>query len=253
MEKILTEGEKRDDRTGVGTYSLFGEQLKFDLTEGFPAVTTKKLWFKGVKEELAWMLRGETNIKSLQEKGVEIWTPWADKDGDLGPVYGAQWRNWNGVDQIAELEIDLKKNPTSRRHILSAWNVGELKHMALAPCHVMCQFYVREGKFLDGHMYQRSCDYLLGGPFNFAQYALLTTILADRTHYTPGKLTVSYGDVHIYQNHVEQCREQLNRNPFPKPGLMRKSVHVHRIEDEPLLYNLSDYQHHPAIKAEIAV
>lgn len=273
MRKILKEGEQRDDRTGVGTYSLFGEQLRFDLTAGFPAVTTKRLWFHGVREELAWMLRGETNIKSLQEAGVHIWDKWADSKGELGPVYGAQWRGWADYgqgeahikdgnmiitpavfDQVDYLIDQLIDDPTGRRHILSAWNVNELPYMKLPPCHVMAQFYVTEQGGLKCHMFQRSCDFFLGGPFNIAQYALLTHCLAEMAYLTADELVISYGDVHIYKNHVAACEEQLGREPFPLPTLVLDPGTPRKIIE--LLAKsatLKDYQHHPTIKADIAV
>lgn len=263
MRKILLEGEQRTDRTGVGSYSLFGEQLNFDLQEGFPAVTTKRLFFRGVQEELAWMLRGETNVKSLQEAGVHIWDEWADKKGELGPVYGRQWRSWfvddwaggDYIDQIATLELGLRQKRDSRRLILSAWNVADLDKMALQPCHVMSQFYVRENRYLDCHMYQRSCDFFLGGPFNIAHYALLTHILADRQEgLDAGRLIISYGDVHIYLNHREQCLEQLRRSPRYLPELKRiDPLGDRNIDKWPVKYALSGYDPHPPIKADIAV
>ena len=229
MGKILRSGEQRQDRTGTGTWSLFGEHLEFDLSKTFPAVTTKKLFFKGVVAELLWMMSGSTNVKPLQEQGVHIWGQWADEDGELGPVYGAQWRRWpvgdasnpyrgGEEDQLKDLIWGLECKPGSRRHVLSAWNYPEIENMSLPPCHVLSQFYVGNlcgggAPTLSCHMYQRSCDYFLGGPFNIAQYALLTNIIATHLGYVPGKLRISYGDVHIYFNHLEQCKLQLTREP----------------------------------------
>lgn len=259
MREILNDGEKRGDRTGVGTKSLFGKRLQVDLSKGFPAVTTKKLWFHGVAVELGWMLSGDTNVKSLQSKGVHIWDEWADEDGELGPVYGAQWRNWGGtgIDQVKDLLHSLTVRPDSRRHILSSWNVADLEEMSLPPCHVMAQFYVRDGCILDCHMYQRSADYFLGVPFNVAQYALLTHVIGAHLGYIAGKLTISFGDAHIYLNHIEQCERQLSRDPYAPPVLhVPNEIRRDALKDmslNPTLCSLQNYQHHPAIKAEIAV
>jgi thymidylate synthase len=218
---VLSEGEYRADRTGVGIYSLFGEQVKYDLTEGFPLLTSKKVYFKGVAYELIWFLSGDTNIKFLQENKVRIWDEWADSEGNLGPVYGKQWRDWSGVDQIANLIEELKSNPTSRRHLVSAWNVSELLEMALPPCHMTFQFYVRRGEYLDCQLYQRSADLFLGVPFNIASYALLTHVVAKITGLKAGVFTHTMGDVHIYSNHLDQIKEQIRRfenepRPFPQ-------------------------------------
>lgn len=262
MKEILETGEQRNDRTGTGTLSLFGRQLKFDLGESFPAVTTKKLFFRGVVAELLWMMSGSTNVRPLQEQGVNIWDEWADEEGELGPVYGAQWREWetvNGktIDQLASLMDSLSFQPYSRRHILSSWNVGELEYMALPPCHMVAQFQVTnlEGPGapkLHCMMTQRSCDYFLGAPFNIAQYALLTCLMGHTLGYEPGELTINFGDVHIYLNHVEQCWHQLKREPKALPKLVIKehrSLFDYRAED----FALEGYDPHPSIKGAISV
>lgn len=261
MGKILDQGELRKDRTRVGTRSLFGQHLDFDLSAGFPAVTTKKLFFRGVVAELLWMMSGSKNVKPLQEQGVHIWDEWANEDGDLGPVYGSQWRSWTDssgdIDQLQVLIDGLAKTPYSRRHILSAWNVAQIEDMALPPCHVLAQFYVgsiqgvNEPK-LSCHMYQRSCDYFLGAPFNIAQYALLTHILSAHLGYIPGTLTISYGDVHIYLNHVSQCEEQFSRPCRNLPDLSFKRKD-HWADYKTQDFKLLNYDPHPAIKGEIAV
>ena len=281
MRKILAHGNQRGDRTGVGTKGLFGEQLKFDLKEGFPLLTTKKMFTKGIIHELLWFLKGDTNVKYLQDHGVKIWDDWATKEqcarfgreeGDLGPVYGWAWRDFgsrpvsfsvkddgkeviryeDGVDQIAKLIDGLRNNPTSRRHIVSAWHAREADRVALPPCHTMFQCYV-DGEDLSLHMYQRSADYFLGVPFNIASYAILTHMLAVVADLKPSKLIISFGDVHVYNNHFEQCKEQLSRDIMPAPRLY-VSPDVSEIEhfeyDDIRVY---DYEHHSSIKAPIAV
>jgi len=257
LSDVRENGERRDDRTGVGTLSVFGRQCRYPINP-FPALTTKKLFFRGVKTELLWMLRGEVNIRPLQEKGVHIWDSWAQEGGSLGPVYGAQWRAWDGGDdgfhdQIRNLVKSIQYDPQSRRHILSAWAVHELDKMQLAPCHILAQFYVRGKRYLDCQLYQRSADLFLGAPFNIAQYALLTSMLAKTTGHEPGELIHTIGDAHIYQNHIDQVDEQLTRKPYEPPQLWL-SPHVLDIDgftadDIDLLY----YNHHPKIAAPIAV
>ncbi|MBC8033697.1 MAG: thymidylate synthase [Chitinophagaceae bacterium] len=257
LQHIVDNGHSKTDRTGTGTTSCFGYQLRFDLAKGFPLVTTKKLHVKSIIHELLWFLKGETNIAYLKENGVKIWDDWADKDGDLGPVYGKQWRSWEGADgkvydQIADVIHQLKTNPDSRRMIVSAWNVAELGEMALMPCHAMFQFYVANGK-LSCQLYQRSADVFLGVPFNIASYALLTLIIAQVCDLEPGEFIHTFGDVHIYNNHVEQVKTQLTRSPYPLP-IMRlnpeiKDINAFRFED----FTLENYQCHPPIKAPVAV
>lgn len=251
LRSILKCGEKREDRTGIGTISKFGLQTRYNLQEGFPAVTTKKLWFKGVVHELLWFLKGDTNIKYLTKNGVHIWDEWADKNGNLGPVYGAQWRNW-GKDQIAQVIESIKINPNSRRHLISAWNVSELEQMALPPCHYSFQFYVT-GKKLSCLFNMRSCDFFLGAPFNIASYALLTHIIAQICNLEANELIMNVGDAHIYLNHLEQVEEQLSRIPMTLPKLWLnpeiKNIDDFKFEDIKLL----NYQSHPTIKGEIAV
>lgn len=257
MSRILREGRFKNDRTGTGTFSLFGAQLRFDLAQGFPLVTTKKVHLKSVIHELLWFLRGETNVGSLQEQGVTIWDEWADERGDLGPVYGAQWRSWQTadgrvVDQIAEVVAQIRSDPDSRRLIVSAWNPGDLPKMALAPCHTLFQFYVAEGKLSCG-LYQRSADFFLGVPFNIASYALLTMMVAQVCDLKPGDFVHSFGDVHIYANHVEQARLQLAREPRPLPRMILnpavRDLFSFRYED----FTLEGYDPHPAIRAPVAV
>lgn len=258
LRNIRENGEERGDRTGVGTLSLFGGQLSFDLSEGFPALTTKRLWFKGVKTELLWFLRGDTNIKWLQERKVRIWDEWADENGDLGPVYGAQFRRWRAgdgteIDQIARLIDGLKNNPTSRRHVVNAWNVGELSQMALTPCHCLFQFYVHTDGRLSCHLYQRSADIFLGVPFNIASYALLTHMIAQVCGLKPGKFVHSFGDVHLYLNHLDQADLQLSREPKPLCQLWL-NPEIDDIDDfAPQDIKLVNYESHGAIKAPIAV
>ncbi len=257
LQYILDNGNVREDRTGVGTKGVFGYQMRFNLADGFPVLTTKKLHLKSIIYELLWFLQGDTNIKYLHDHKVSIWDEWADKDGNLGPIYGYQWRSWHApdghiIDQIANVEKSLKENPYSRRHIVSAWNVADIDKMALPPCHVMFQFYVANGK-LSCMLYQRSCDVFLGVPFNIASYALLTMMMALVTGYEPGEFVHTLGDTHIYLNHIEQCKLQLQRTPFPLPKMViNPDVHsIFGFEYED--FELKDYQCHPHIAAPIAV
>lgn len=257
LQHILENGVEKSDRTGTGTISCFGYQMRFDLSQGFPLVTTKKVHLKSIIYELLWFLQGSTNIAYLKENGVSIWDEWADENGELGPVYGKQWRSWEGkdgktVDQISDLVKQLKTNPDSRRLIVSAWNVADLPEMALMPCHTLFQFYVANGK-LSCQLYQRSADVFLGVPFNIASYALLTLMLAQVCDLEPGDFIHSFGDVHIYSNHLEQVKLQLSRTPFPLPQLKLnpevKDIFGFRYED----FELVGYQSHPGIKAPVAV
>lgn len=257
LQYILDKGTHKMDRTGTGTQSVFGYQLRFDLQKGFPLVTTKKVHLKSIIHELLWFLKGETNIAYLKEQGVKIWDEWADANGELGPVYGKQWRSWEGkdgkqIDQVSDLITQLKKNPDSRRLIISAWNVAELPEMALMPCHTMFQFYVANGK-LSCQLYQRSADVFLGVPFNIASYALLTMMIAQVCDLQPGEFIHTFGDVHIYSNHREQVNLQLSRIPFPLPTMKInpsvKNIFEFKFED----FTLENYQSHPAIKAPVAV
>ena len=259
LAEVLTSGARKSDRTGTGTLSVFGRQLRYDLTKGFPRITTKFVAMKAVKGELLWFLRGDTNVRWLQERGITIWDEWADAAGELGPVYGHQWRSWQGADgatydQIAQLVADLRANPDSRRMIVSAWNVGALQDMALAPCHAFFQCYVADGK-LSLQIYQRSADLFLGVPFNIASYALLVHMLAQQTGLQPSELVWTGGDCHIYLNHLEQVRTQLSRVPqaysFPTLRLNRAdSIDSYQMDD----IDASDgYRHHPTIKAPVAV
>ena len=257
LRHILDKGAQKHDRTGTGTCSVFGYQMRFDLSEGFPLVTTKKLHLKSIVHELLWFLKGETNIAYLREHGVSIWNEWADAEGELGPVYGKQWRSWEGaggmeVDQISWLVSEIKKNPDSRRLIVSAWNVADLPKMALMPCHTLFQFYVANGK-LSCQLYQRSADVFLGVPFNIASYALLTLMIAQVCRLQPGEFIHTFGDVHLYNNHLDQARLQLTRDPFPLPVMKInpeiKDIFSFRYED----FTLENYQCHPAIKAPVAV
>lgn len=257
MQSILDEGVYRGDRTGTGTWSLFGAQLRFPLREGFPLVTTKKVHVKSIIHELLWFLRGDTNVRSLQEKGVRIWNEWADADGELGRVYGAQWRSWRGadgktVDQIAEVVRAIQTSPESRRHIVSAWNPAELDQMALPPCHALFQFYVAEER-LSCQLYQRSADIFLGVPFNIASYALLTLMMARVCGLEPGDFVHTFGDVHLYSNHKEQALTQLSREPRALPTLRlnpdRKRLEDFVYED----FQLEGYDPHPALRAPVAV
>lgn len=266
LRHILDTGVSKTDRTGTGTTSCFGNQMRFDLAKGFPLVTTKKLHLKSIVYELLWFLRGETNIQYLKEHGVSIWDEWADENGDLGPVYGKQWRSWesaNGktIDQISQVIEQIKRTPDSRRLIVSAWNVGELPEMALMPCHALFQFYVAppnekagetKGK-LSCQLYQRSADVFLGVPFNIASYALLTMMIAQVCDLEPGEFVHTFGDVHLYSNHIEQAKLQLTRTPFSLPTMKInptvKNIFDFKFED----FVLENYQSHPAIKAQVAV
>ncbi|MFY7979001.1 MAG: thymidylate synthase [Sediminibacterium sp.] len=257
VQHIIDHGTVKTDRTGTGTKSCFGYQMRFNLAEGFPLVTTKKLHLKSIIHELLWFLKGDTNIQYLKDNGVRIWDEWADANGDLGPVYGKQWRSWeapNGVviDQISELIEQIKKTPDSRRLIVSAWNVGDLSKMALMPCHNMFQFYVADGK-LSCQLYQRSADVFLGVPFNIASYALLTMMIAQVCDLQYGDFVHSFGDVHLYNNHMEQANLQLSRKPFPLPSMKInpavKDIFAFKYED----FTLENYECHPAIKAPVAV
>jgi thymidylate synthase len=257
LQHILEKGTEKTDRTGTGTLSVFGYQMRFDLSDGFPMVTTKKLHLKSIIYELLWFLNGDTNIKYLTDNGVRIWNEWADENGDLGPVYGKQWRSWTKpdgqtVDQIAQLIQTLKTNPDSRRMIVNAWNVGELDQMALTPCHCLFQFYVADGK-LSCQLYQRSADTFLGVPFNIASYALLTLMIAQVCGFQPGEFIHTFGDVHLYNNHLEQARLQLSRipKPLPKMKINEKvtSIFDFKFED----FTLQNYYPDPHIKAEVSV
>ena len=257
LRHIREHGSAKNDRTGTGTSSVFGYQMRFDLNEGFPLVTTKKLHLRSIIYELLWFLRGDTNVKYLHDHGVSIWDEWADENGELGPVYGRQWRSWptqdgRHIDQISQVLEQLKNNPDSRRILVSAWNVGELDRMALLPCHAMFQFYVAGGR-LSCQLYQRSADALLGVPFNIASYALLTHMIAQQCHFEVGDFVWTGGDCHLYSNHLEQADLQLSRTPFPLPQLklLRKppSLFEYAYED----FEIVDYRHHAAIKAPIAV
>jgi thymidylate synthase len=257
LQHILDHGVQKTDRTGTGTISCFGYQMRFDLQQGFPLVTTKKLHLKSIVHELLWFLKGETNISYLTENGVSIWNEWANEAGELGPVYGKQWRSWEGangktIDQITELIEQIKKNPDSRRLIVSAWNVADLPDMALMPCHTLFQFYVAEGK-LSCQLYQRSADVFLGVPFNIASYALLTMMVAQVCGLAYGDFVHSFGDVHLYNNHLDQARLQLSREPYPLPTMTInpavKDIFGFQFSD----FTLENYQCHPHIKAPVAV
>lgn len=257
LQHIMDHGTKKEDRTGTGTISTFGYQMRFNLEEGFPLVTTKKLHLKSIIHELLWFLKGDTNIKYLQEHGVRIWNEWADANGDLGPVYGHQWRSWTGangetIDQISDVIRQIKTNPDSRRLIVNAWNVADLPKMALAPCHCLFQFYVADGR-LSCQLYQRSADVFLGVPFNIASYALLTLMIAQVCGLKPGEFVHSFGDVHIYNNLVDQVKLQLTREPRPLPVMKLNpevmSIYDFTYED----FTLVGYDPHPAIKGEVAV
>lgn len=257
LEHVMKNGVRKNDRTGTGTLSVFGYQMRFDLEKGFPLLTTKKLHLKSIIHELLWFISGDTNIRYLNRNGVSIWDEWADADGNLGPVYGYQWRSWPAaggkkIDQLSEVIESIKKNPDSRRLIISAWNVGEIPKMALPPCHVMFQFYVAEGR-LSCQLYQRSCDIFIGVPFNIASYALLTMMVAQVTGLMPGDFVHTLGDAHIYLNHTEQVKLQLTREPYPLPLMIINpdvnDILKFRFED----FTLRNYVAHPHIKADIAV
>ncbi len=256
LRRVLDDGVEKSDRTGTGTLSVFGHQMRFDLADGFPLVTTKKLHVKSIIHELLWFLAGDTNIRTLKENGVRIWDEWADENGDLGPIYGKQWRSWAApdgrvIDQISDVVAAIRKNPDSRRLIVTAWNPADIDKMALAPCHCLFQFYVAEGK-LSCQLYQRSADIFLGVPFNIASYALLTMMVAQVTGLKPGDFVHTFGDAHLYLNHLEQAREQLSREPRKLPT-MRLNPEVHRIFD--FVYGdfeLLGYDPHPHIKAEVS-
>jgi thymidylate synthase len=257
LHHVFEKGVSKSDRTGTGTKSVFGYQMRFDLSEGFPLITTKKIHIKSIIYELLWFLKGETNIAYLKENGVKIWDEWAYENGELGPVYGKQWRSWEGkdgkvVDQVSDLIKQIKANPDSRRLIISAWNVADLPEMALMPCHTMFQFYVANEK-LSCQLYQRSADVFLGVPFNIASYALLTMMIAQVCDLEPGEFIHTFGDVHIYSNHLEQVNLQLSRQPFPLPTMKLnpavKNIFDFKFED----FTLENYQSHPAIKAPVAV
>ena len=257
LQHLMDKGAAKSDRTGTGTLSCFGYQMRFNLQNGFPLVTTKRLHLKSIIYELLWFLKGDTNVKYLNDHGVSIWDEWANEDGELGPVYGKQWRSWEGtdgriVDQISDLVKQIKTNPDSRRLIVSAWNVADLPKMALMPCHTIFQFYVAEGK-LSCQLYQRSADVFLGVPFNIASYALLTHMIAQVCDLEPGDFIHSFGDVHLYNNHVEQAKLQLTRTPYALPQMKLnpsvKNIFDFKFED----FGLENYQYHPAIKAPVAV
>jgi thymidylate synthase len=257
MKDILDNGAQKSDRTGTGTLSVFGRQLRFDLSEGFPLITTKKLHLRSIIYELLWFLNGDTNIKYLKDNGVSIWDEWADENGELGPVYGHQWRSWpapdgRSIDQITQVLNQIKQKPDSRRHIVSAWNPAEVDKMALPPCHALFQFYVADGK-LSCQLYQRSADYFLGVPFNIASYALITHMFAQQCDLQPGEFVWTGGDVHLYTNHLDQAKLQLSRDPLSLPQLKiaRKPATIfdYKFED----FEIVNYQSHPSIKAPIAV
>ncbi len=257
LDHVLKNGVEKEDRTGTGTISVFGYQMRFDLADGFPVMTTKKLHLRSIIHELLWFLNGDTNIKYLNDNRVSIWDEWADENGDLGHIYGYQWRSWPAadgkhIDQISQVIESIKTNPDSRRHIVNAWNVGELDNMALPPCHIMFQFYVANGK-LSLQMYQRSADIFLGVPFNIASYALLLKMVARVTHLVPGEFVHTFGDAHIYNNHIEQVKLQLTRDTFVLPEMKLnpsvKNIFDFKFED----FELVNYQAHPTIKGEISV
>lgn len=257
MQDILDNGTHKSDRTGTGTLSVFGRQMRFDLSQGFPLVTTKKLHLRSIIYELLWFLNGDTNIKYLNDNNVTIWDEWADENGELGPVYGSQWRSWpapdgRSIDQISQVLQQIKSKPDSRRHIVTAWNPAEVDKMALPPCHALFQFYVADGK-LSCQLYQRSADFFLGVPFNIASYALMTHMFAQQCDLLPGEFVWTGGDVHLYTNHLDQAKTQLSREPFPLPSLNIKrkpeTIFDYKFED----FEIVNYQAHPSIKAPIAV
>lgn len=257
LDHVLKNGTRKSDRTGTGTISVFGYQMRFNLNEGFPVMTTKKLHLRSIIHELLWFLKGETNIKYLNNNKVTIWNEWADENGDLGPIYGYQWRSWptadgQHIDQISQLVNSIKTNPDSRRHLINAWNVGEINKMALPPCHILFQFYVADGR-LSCQLYQRSADIFLGVPFNIASYALLTLMMAQVCGLKPGDFVHTFGDAHIYLNHIEQVNLQLSRKPFPLPKMKLNpdinDIFDFKFED----FELINYQAHPTIKGAISV
>ncbi len=257
LNHVINNGTEKSDRTGTGTISVFGHQSRYDLSEGFPVLTTKKLHLKSIIHELLWFLTGDTNVKYLQDNGVRIWNEWADEKGELGPVYGYQWRSWptpdgRHIDQITQVVNSIKNNPDSRRHLISAWNVGQIDQMKLPPCHILVQFYVADGK-LSCQLYQRSADIFLGVPFNIASYALLTLMMAQVCELQPGDFVHTLGDAHIYLNHMEQVKLQLSREPFPLPQMKInpevKNIFDFKFED----FELTGYQSHPHIAGKVAV
>ena len=257
LADVFAHGAPKSDRTGTGTRSVFGRQIRYDLSDSFPLITTKRVHFKSVALELLWFLRGDSNATWLQQRWVRIWNEWADDSGDLGPIYGVQWRSWptpdgQSIDQISQVVQQLQTDPDSRRHVVSAWNPGQLAEMALPPCHILFQFYVAEGR-LSCQLYQRSADMFLGVPFNIASYSLLTLMIAQQTGLEPGEFIWTGGDCHIYDNHVEQVQEQLSREAYPYPQLRLKrrpdSIFDYEYED----FEVLNYQHHPALKAPVAV
>lgn len=257
LRNIMENGSFKDDRTGTGTVSLFGLQTRYDISQRFPLLTTKKMFLKGVIHELLWFLKGSTNTKYLNDNGVHIWDEWANEDGNLGPIYGHQWRSWPGhngdsIDQIHNVIESLRSDPNGRRHIVNAWNVSDLNHMALPPCHLLFQFYVRDNTWLDCQLYQRSADMLLGVPFNIASYALLTMMVAQQIGLSAGHFVHTIGDAHIYTNHFTQVRTQLSREVYDRPVMRirrRENIDLYTHDD----FELIGYEHHPAIKAPIAV
>ncbi|MCS3842305.1 thymidylate synthase [Microbacterium sp. AK031] len=257
LRDVLESGTHKDDRTGTGTTSVFGRQIRFDLSQGFPLITTKRVHFKSIAYELLWFLRGDSNVKWLQDNGVSIWDEWADADGDLGPVYGVQWRSWptpdgGHIDQLAQVIEQIRATPDSRRLIVSAWNPADIPDMALAPCHALFQFYVADGK-LSCQLYQRSADMLLGVPFNIASYALLTMMVAQQVGLEPGDFVWTGGDCHVYDNHVEQVREQLTRAAYPYPTLRFARKPESILDYDFSDFVVEDYQYHPSIRAAVAV
>ena len=257
LRDVLEHGTHKDDRTGTGTTSVFGRQLRFDLSDSFPLITTKRVHFRSLAIELLWFLRGESNVRWLRERGVTIWDEWADADGELGPVYGVQWRSWptrdgESIDQIAQVVAQIRDDPSSRRLIVSAWNPAQIPQMALAPCHALFQFYVADGR-LSCQLYQRSADLFLGVPFNIASYALLTLMIAQQTDLRPGEFVWTGGDCHIYDNHRDQVREQLSREPYPYPTLRfaRRPASIFEYEYDDFV--LEGYRHHPTIRGAVAV
>jgi len=256
LRHVLEDGARKGDRTGTGTLSVFGHQMRYDLTEGFPLITTKRVHLKSIVHELLWFLRGESNVRWLQERGVRIWNEWADADGELGPIYGVQWRSWptpdgGSIDQISQVLQTLRTNPDSRRMVVSAWNVADLERMALQPCHAMFQFWVAEGR-LSCQLYQRSADLFLGVPFNIASYSLLTHMVAQQCDLEVGEFIWTGGDCHIYSNHVDAVREQLTREPYPFPTLrLRRAPSLFEYTWDDVV--VEGYRHHPAIRADIAV